>query len=121
MVADALSPYAIKAVLGQLDPLPRFAQLEERSGSMRRSRPLATSLNLQHDLTSIQASAQPHGHKWWAPNTPSPAPIEVEPLSPGAAAVILLRANLKLYGEKNDAVGPLVSAGPLDRGALSGG
>lgn len=63
--------------------------------------------NLQHDLTQYKHQRSLMGISVGAEHT-QPGAIEVEPLSPGAAAVILLRANLKLYGEKNDAVGPLV-------------
>jgi tetratricopeptide (TPR) repeat protein len=61
---------------------------------------------LQQELTVYKHQKSLMGMKV-NPDHAQPGPVEVTALSPGAAAVILLRANLKLLGEKKEAAAPI--------------
>jgi tetratricopeptide (TPR) repeat protein len=61
---------------------------------------------LQHDLTIYKHQSSLLATKIGADHTQAGA-VDVTPLSPGGAAVILLRADLKLHGTRKDAAGPL--------------
>jgi tetratricopeptide (TPR) repeat protein len=61
---------------------------------------------LQHELTLYKHQSSLMGMKVGA-NHIQIGPVEVTPLSPGGEAMIMLRANVKLYGDKKEIVEPL--------------
>ena len=63
---------------------------------------------LQHELTVYKHQSSLVGLKVNADRA-QPGPVAVTPLSAGGEAVILLRANLKLFGDKKEAAAPLAA------------